>query len=137
MSLWNVSDLIWCLILIIAIITLILSYLLIFTVHPYITRHSFLWVAPDARKAPKVTVDDIVKMLPLAFCYAGAHSASVFSFSAGSVSFGQIVKAAEPAFAAVLSQFVYGNKVSRPSGFAFPSSSVVSSSPLSMNWTLP
>ena len=51
-------------------------------------------------------------MLPVALCYAGAHSASVFSFSAGSVSFGQIVKAAEPAFAAVLSQFVYKKKIS-------------------------
>ena len=52
----------------------------------------FLWLAPDAREKPKVTMDDIIKMLPVAFCYAGAHSASVFSFSAGSVSFGQIVK---------------------------------------------
>ena len=80
----------------------------------------FLWVAPDARKAPKVTMDDIIKMLPLAFCYAGAHSASVFSFSAGSVSFGQIVKAAEPAFAAVLSQFVYGKSVSKAKWLCLP-----------------
>jgi solute carrier family 35 protein E1 len=56
--------------------------------------------------------EQIIKMLPVALCYAGAHSASVFSFSAGSVSFGQIVKAAEPAFAAVLSQFVYKKKIS-------------------------
>ena len=80
----------------------------------------FLWVAPDARKTPKVTMDDIIKMLPLAFCYAGAHSASVFSFSAGSVSFGQIVKAAEPAFAAVLSQFVYGKSVSKAKWLCLP-----------------
>ena len=33
--------------------------------------------------------------------------------SAGAVSFGQIVKAAEPAFAAVLSQFVYGKPISK------------------------
>mmetsp|Transcript_6806 Transcript_6806/g.16208 ORF Transcript_6806/g.16208 Transcript_6806/m.16208 type:complete len:397 (+) Transcript_6806:25-1215(+) len=80
----------------------------------------FLWVAPDARKPPKVTMDDIIKMFPLAFCYAGAHSASVFSFSAGSVSFGQIVKSAEPAFAAVLSQFVYGKKVSKAKWLCLP-----------------
>jgi len=80
----------------------------------------FLWLAPDARKPPSVTMDDIIKMLPVAFCYAGAHSASVFSFSAGSVSFGQIVKAAEPAFAAVLSQFVYGKKVSKAKWLCLP-----------------
>ena len=67
----------------------------------------FLWVAPDARAKPTVTMDDIIRMLPVAFCFMGAHSASVFALSAGAVSFGQIVKAAEPAFAAVLSQFVY------------------------------
>jgi len=80
----------------------------------------FLWLAPDARKAPTVTLDDIVKMLPVAFCYAGAHCASVFSFSAGSVSFGQIVKAAEPAFAAVLSQFVYNKRVSKAKWLCLP-----------------
>eukprot|EP00571_Detonula_confervacea_P012254 CAMPEP_0172300146 /NCGR_PEP_ID=MMETSP1058-20130122/2301_1 /TAXON_ID=83371 /ORGANISM="Detonula confervacea, Strain CCMP 353" /LENGTH=409 /DNA_ID=CAMNT_0013009839 /DNA_START=28 /DNA_END=1257 /DNA_ORIENTATION=- len=80
----------------------------------------FLWLAPDARKKPTVTMDDIIKMLPVAFCYAGAHSASVFSFSAGSVSFGQIVKAAEPAFAAVLSQFVYNKPVSRAKWMCLP-----------------
>eukprot|EP00574_Skeletonema_japonicum_P004646 CAMPEP_0201723740 /NCGR_PEP_ID=MMETSP0593-20130828/7671_1 /ASSEMBLY_ACC=CAM_ASM_000672 /TAXON_ID=267983 /ORGANISM="Skeletonema japonicum, Strain CCMP2506" /LENGTH=399 /DNA_ID=CAMNT_0048214871 /DNA_START=49 /DNA_END=1248 /DNA_ORIENTATION=- len=80
----------------------------------------FLWLAPDARDKPKVTMDDIIKMLPVAFCYAGAHSASVFSFSAGSVSFGQIVKASEPAFAAVLSQFVYNKPVSKAKWLCLP-----------------
>lgn len=80
----------------------------------------FMWVAPDARSAPKVTVDDIVKMLPVAFCVMGAHSASVFALSAGAVSFGQIVKSAEPAFAAVLSQFVYGKKISKAKWMCLP-----------------
>jgi solute carrier family 35 protein E1 len=80
----------------------------------------FLWLAPDAREKPSITMDDIIKMLPVAFCYAGAHSASVFSFSAGSVSFGQIVKAAEPAFAAVLSQFVYNRPVSKAKWLCLP-----------------
>mmetsp|Transcript_12128 Transcript_12128/g.17435 ORF Transcript_12128/g.17435 Transcript_12128/m.17435 type:complete len:396 (+) Transcript_12128:42-1229(+) len=80
----------------------------------------FLWLAPDARDKPKVTMDDLIKMLPVAFCYAGAHSASVFSFSAGSVSFGQIVKASEPAFAAVLSQFVYNKPVSKAKWLCLP-----------------
>lgn len=80
----------------------------------------FLWVAPDARKAPSVTMDDIIKMLPVAFCFMGAHSASVFALSAGAVSFGQIVKAAEPAFAAVISQFLYGKKVSKAKWLCLP-----------------
>jgi len=80
----------------------------------------FLWVAPDARKAPSVTMDDIVKMLPVAFCFMGAHSASVFALSAGAVSFGQIVKSAEPAFAAVISQFLYGKKVSKAKWLCLP-----------------
>lgn len=52
----------------------------------------FLWGAPDARKFPSVTKDDVLKMIPVAFCAAGAHSFSVFALSAGAVSFGQIVK---------------------------------------------
>jgi len=80
----------------------------------------FLWVAPDARNKPKVTFDDIIKMLPVAFCFMGAHSASVFALSAGAVSFGQIVKSAEPAFAAVLSQFVYGKKISKAKWLCLP-----------------
>ena len=81
---------------------------------------TFLWLAPDARKKPTVTLDDIVKMLPVAFCFMGAHSASVFALSAGSVSFGQIVKAAEPAFAAVLAQFVYKKPVSKAKWMCLP-----------------
>jgi len=80
----------------------------------------FMWVAPDARETPKVTVDDIIKMLPVAFCFMGAHSASVFALSAGAVSFGQIVKAAEPAFAAVLSQFVYKKNISKAKWMCLP-----------------
>merc|ERR1712196_570014 len=57
--------------------------------------------------------DDVKAMVPVAFCAMMAHCASVFAMSAGAVSFGQIVKAAEPAFAAVLSQFVYGRPISK------------------------
>lgn len=72
----------------------------------------FLWAAPDARRFPKVTKDDIIKMMPVAFCSAAAHSFSVFALSAGAVSFGQIVKAAEPAFAALLGVMLYNKQVS-------------------------
>ena len=64
----------------------------------------FLWVAPDSRPLPKVTGADIIRLLPVAFCAMGSHCASVFAMNAGAVSFAQIVKSAEPAFAAVLSQ---------------------------------
>ena len=74
---------------------------------------SFLWIAPDSRKFPKVTLKDIIKLLPVAFCAAGAHASSVFALSAGAVSFGQIVKAAEPAFAAVLGTLFYGKSISK------------------------
>jgi solute carrier family 35, member E1 len=80
----------------------------------------FLWLAPDGRERPKVTWDDIVKMLPVSFCFMGAHSASVFAMGMGAVSFAQIVKAAEPAFSAVLSQFVYGKKVSKAKWLCLP-----------------
>jgi solute carrier family 35 protein E1 len=80
----------------------------------------FLWLAPDARSRPKITFDDIKKMLPVAFCFMGAHSASVFAMGMGAVSFAQIVKASEPAFAAVLSQFVYGKKVSKAKWLCLP-----------------
>jgi solute carrier family 35 protein E1 len=62
----------------------------------------FLWAAPDARTKPKVTFDDVKKMLPVGVCMAGAHAGSVFALGAGAVSFAQIVKSAEPAFAAVV-----------------------------------
>jgi len=52
-------------------------------------------------------------MIPVAFCAAAAHSFSVFALSAGAVSFGQIVKAAEPAFAAVLGVSLYKKKISK------------------------
>jgi solute carrier family 35 protein E1 len=73
----------------------------------------FLWAAPDARSFPKVNTKDIIALLPVAFCAAGAHAGSVFALSAGAVSFGQIVKAAEPAFAAVVGTKLYGKKISK------------------------
>lgn len=72
----------------------------------------FLWVAPDARTPPKITTSDFIAMIPVGICSAGAHSASVFSLAAGGVAFGQIVKAAEPAFAAVIGTFIYNKKIS-------------------------
>jgi solute carrier family 35 protein E1 len=80
----------------------------------------FLWLAPDGRQRPKITMQDIGKMLPVAFCFMGAHTASVFAMGMGAVSFAQIVKASEPAFAAVLAHFVYGKKVSKAKWMCLP-----------------
>jgi len=80
----------------------------------------FLWLAPDAREKPTVTKDDLLKILPVAFCFMGAHSASVFAMGAGAVSFAQIVKAAEPAFAAVIAQFVYKKNISKAKWWCLP-----------------
>lgn len=71
-----------------------------------------LWGYPDARALPKITFDDWRRTLLVGFTSAGAHAASVFALSAGAVSFGQIVKAAEPAFAALIGTSFYGTKVS-------------------------
>mmetsp|Transcript_27926 Transcript_27926/g.88970 ORF Transcript_27926/g.88970 Transcript_27926/m.88970 type:complete len:411 (-) Transcript_27926:277-1509(-) len=73
---------------------------------------AFLWLAPDARKVPRLKLSDIVSMLPVGFCMAFAHGASVLALSAGTVSFGQIVKACEPAFAAVIGVSLYSKTVS-------------------------
>lgn len=72
----------------------------------------FLWLAPGARKPPSITFNDFLKMIPVGICSAGAHAASVFSLAAGGVAFGQIVKAAEPAFAAVIGTFIYKKEIS-------------------------
>jgi len=80
----------------------------------------FLWLT-SIRKAPSgLTWKDIMRMLPLAFCYAGAHNSSSFAYSAGSVSFAEIVKAAEPAFAAILAQFLYLRPVSKAKWMTLP-----------------
>jgi len=72
-----------------------------------------MWLLPFMKKKPETTKEDLKAMLPVAFSNMGAHSASVFALSAGAVSFGQIVKSSEPAFAAVMSVLFYGKTVSK------------------------
>lgn len=66
----------------------------------------FLWLT-RIRKFPKLKTEDWIKHIPVGICSAGAHSASVFSLAAGGVAFGQIVKAAEPVFAALVGVVFY------------------------------
>ena len=72
----------------------------------------YMWAAPDSRALPKVTLKDVLAIAPVATCAAGAHLSSIFSMNLGAVSFSQIVKAAEPAFAAFLGVTLYGKKIS-------------------------
>jgi len=73
-----------------------------------------LWLAPDARAAPRgLTWEDAGRLVPVGLCAAGAHGGSVFALGAGAVSFAQIVKAAEPAFAALVGTLVNGAALSR------------------------
>ena len=39
----------------------------------------YAWAAPDMRSFPTITVEDVVAMIPVAFCAAAAHSFSVFA----------------------------------------------------------
>jgi len=71
----------------------------------------FMWAAPDGRPWPQITMGDYMRTLPVSFAAAGAHMASCFALSAGSLSFVQIVKAMEPAFAAVIGSMFYGAQV--------------------------
>jgi len=72
-----------------------------------------LWVAPEARAWPKITFQQFISLAPLGFFAAAAHCGAVFAMSAGAVSFGQIVKAAEPAFAAAVGYVFYNSKISQ------------------------
>jgi solute carrier family 35 protein E1 len=72
----------------------------------------FLWAVPDGRPKPTITVEDWKAVLPLSFVTACAHAASVFALSAGALSFSQIVKSCEPAFAALIGTLLYKANVS-------------------------
>lgn len=72
----------------------------------------FLWAAPDARKAPKLSFAQVMQLAPLGFWAAVAHAGAVYAMTAGAVSFGQIVKAGEPVFAVIVGYLAYSSKVS-------------------------
>jgi len=90
----------------------------------WIVGYNFLpcvgFVKPVKQSRPKMSIGDVIKMLPVAFCSAAAHSASVLALNAGSVTFGQIVMAAEPVFSAVIAIVIYGKPVSTPKLLCLP-----------------
>jgi solute carrier family 35, member E1 len=54
-----------------------------------------LWIS-GLRKAPKLSMDDIKTLIPIALCHTGVHVGAVIALGAGAVSFAHIVKASEP-----------------------------------------
>eukprot|EP01038_Epipyxis_sp_PR26KG_P007972 gene7972-10812_t len=69
-----------------------------------------LFVIPQwlvgVRKAPELTVDNWKELSPVGLWAALAHAFSVLALGAGAVSFGQIVKAGEPVFAAATNALI-------------------------------
>jgi len=72
-----------------------------------------LWVVPlwllGLRKSPNMTMDRWKALAPVGLWAAGAHGGSVVALGAGAVSFGQILKACEPAFSAINEVVLTGN----------------------------
>lgn len=65
---------------------------------PYV---ALLW-STGLRKAPKLSISDIKKLLSQAFFLAATHVAGVISFGAGAISFTHILKATEPVWSALI-----------------------------------
>mmetsp|Transcript_14825 Transcript_14825/g.27519 ORF Transcript_14825/g.27519 Transcript_14825/m.27519 type:complete len:386 (-) Transcript_14825:155-1312(-) len=60
-----------------------------------------LWLS-GLRAAPKLSVTELKKLLPIALCHTGVHVGAVIALGAGAVSFAHIVKASEPVATCVL-----------------------------------
>merc|ERR1719287_175665 len=60
-----------------------------------------MW-ATGLRKKPNLTAADITACIPIGLMACISHAGSVLAMGMGAVSFAQIVKACEPAFAAVI-----------------------------------
>ncbi|CAM9863362.1 unnamed protein product [Ectocarpus sp. 12 AP-2014] len=63
-----------------------------------------MW-ASGMQKVPKLTMEDVIKLLPISILHAGGHLAAVLSMSAGAVSFTHIIKASEPVASTVIGPF--------------------------------
>jgi len=66
---------------------------------------SVLWLS-RLRTAPRLSWEDLKVLAPIAFFHMLMHTSSVFALGAGSVSFFQIVKAAEPVFTSLLTSLI-------------------------------
>eukprot|EP00301_Raphidiophrys_heterophryoidea_P011442 c17553_g1_i1.p1 GENE.c17553_g1_i1~~c17553_g1_i1.p1 ORF type:complete len:400 (+),score=105.57 c17553_g1_i1:86-1201(+) len=66
---------------------------------------SVIWLS-KLRVAPSLSFEDLKVLAPIAFFHMLMHTSSVIALGAGSVSFFQIVKAAEPVFTSVLTSLI-------------------------------
>ena len=73
---------------------------------------SLLW-ATKRRPAPKMTRGAVLALLPVGAFHAIGHAAGTYGTAAGSVAFAQVVKAAGPVYACVLSALVLRQPASR------------------------
>jgi len=73
---------------------------------------SILW-ATGLRRPPKLSAAALRTLVPIGTFHAIGHIAGTVGTAAGSVSFAQVVKAAGPVYACILSAIVLKEKVSR------------------------
>ena len=66
-----------------------------------------LWLL-GIRKAPKLSMDDLKTLFPIAICHTGVHVGAVIALGAGAVSFAHIVKASEPVVTCGLNALLLG-----------------------------
>jgi len=76
--------------------------------------------APTKHPLPKIKMSDIGSMMSLSIAFAATHTLGVIALTSGPPAFGQIVKAAEPVFAAVVNTFIYGKSISLSKWLVLP-----------------
>lgn len=96
-----------------------------------------LWVF-GIRKAPKLSMEEAIKISPAALGHLATHVGAVIAFFAGAVSFGHIVKASEPVVSSLLN-FVFMGEVMPWQVYAsllpiIGGVGLASASELSFNW---
>ena len=72
-----------------------------------------LWIT-GARKAPKLSFDDLKTLFPIALCHTGVHVGAVIALGAGAVSFAHIVKASEPVVTCAFNALLLGEILPLP-----------------------
>jgi solute carrier family 35 protein E1 len=70
-----------------------------------------LWLT-GLRKAPKLNVDELKTLFPIALCHTGVHVGAVIALGAGAVSFAHIVKASEPVVTCLMNYLLLGEVLS-------------------------
>ena len=75
---------------------------------------------PTKHPLPKITMSDVGSMMTLSIAFAATHTLGVIALTSGSPAFGQIVKAAEPVFSAVVNTFCYSKAISLSKWLVLP-----------------